>query len=103
VEVKQGLFQSTCKNVSGWIIHVLSPNENIHEVVNNVAEGDIGVASYLEFSEPSVISEASIAEPVDQIVGAAFLWDKSYHNARLEKVEISIIIECRGHSVGRGN
>ena len=70
---------------------MLRPNEDMHRIVHDIAQSDVGVASYLEFGKPSVISKASIAEPIDEVVGAAFLWNEGYDDARLrEKANISI-------------
>lgn len=57
------------------------------KVVNDLAQSlslvTVGFSSYLEFDEPSVISKASIAKPVYEVIGAAFLGDEGYGNTRL--------------------
>jgi hypothetical protein len=55
------------------------------KVIHDISQSDIGVSSDLEFGEPSVISKARIAEPVDEVVGAAFLWNEGYDDAGLRK------------------
>jgi hypothetical protein len=64
---------------------MLGPDEDMYKVVHDIAQSDVGVASYLEFGEPSVISETSIAEPVNEVVRTAFLWDEGYDDAGLRK------------------
>ena len=72
---------------------MLSPNQDMHKVVNDRAQSHIGVSSYLEFDKPSVISKASIAKPVNKEIGAAFLGNEGYSNTRLRKESNSISIE----------
>jgi hypothetical protein len=65
----------------------------VHKVVNDRAQSHVGVSSYLEFDEPSVISKASIAKPVNEVVGAAFLGYKGYGNTGLRRESNNISIE----------
>jgi hypothetical protein len=55
----------------------------MHEVVNDLAQSHVFVSRYLEFDEPSVIAKAGIAKPVNEVIGAAFLGNECYGNARL--------------------
>jgi len=57
----------------------------VHKVVNDGAQGHVGVSSYLEFDEPSVVSKASIAKPVNEVIGAAFLGNEGYGDTRLRR------------------
>jgi hypothetical protein len=57
----------------------------VHKVINDRAQSDVGFSSYLEFDEPSVISKASIAKPVNEVIGAAFLGNEGYGNTRLRR------------------
>jgi hypothetical protein len=57
----------------------------MHKVVDDPAQSYIGVASYLEFDEPSVITKARIAEPVDEVVWATFFGQEGYGDTRLRK------------------
>ena len=57
----------------------------MHKVVNDRAQSDVGVSGNLEFDEPSVIGEASIAKPVDEEIGAAFLGNEGKGNTRLRR------------------
>jgi hypothetical protein len=57
----------------------------VHKVVNDRAQSHVGVSSYLEFDEPSVITKASIAKPVNEVIGAAFLGNEGYGNTRLRR------------------
>jgi hypothetical protein len=65
----------------------------MHKVINDRAQSQIGVSSDLEFDEPSVISKASIAKPVNEVIGAAFLGNEGYSNTRLRRESNSISIE----------
>jgi hypothetical protein len=62
----------------------------MHKVVHDVAEDGISITSHLEFVDESVIIEASIAEPVNQIVGATFLWQEGYNDTGLGNAGISM-------------
>jgi hypothetical protein len=64
---------------------MLRPDEDMYKVVHDIAQSGVGVASYLEFRKPSVISKTSIAEPVNEVVGTAILWNEGYDDARLRK------------------
>jgi len=64
---------------------MLRPDEDMYKVVHDIAQSDVGVASYLEFGKPSVISKTSITEPVNEVVGTAFLWNEGYDDAGLRK------------------
>ena len=64
---------------------MLGPNKDMHKVIHVIAQNNIRVAGYLDFSEPSVISKARVAKPIDEVVGAIFLWNEGYYNARLRK------------------
>jgi len=55
----------------------------MHKVVNDRAQSHVGFSSYLELDEPSVINKASIAQPVNEVIGAAFLRNEGYDNTRL--------------------
>ena len=48
----------------------------MHKVVHERAQSHIGVAGYLEFDEPSVISKAPVAEPVDGVFWVTFFWNE---------------------------
>jgi hypothetical protein len=65
----------------------------MHKVVNDRAQSHVSVSSYLEFDEPSVISKASIANPVNEVIGAAFLGNDGYGNTRLRRESNHISIE----------
>ena len=45
----------------------------------------------LEFDEPSVISKAIIAKPIDEEIRAAFLWNECYGNTRLSRGSAPIV------------
>src|SRR5260221_1577503 len=61
----------------------------MHKVVHVLAHSDVGVAGNLKFGEPSVISKASITDPVYEVVGAVFLWHDRYKDGRLGKTTTS--------------
>jgi hypothetical protein len=64
---------------------MLRPEEDMHKVVHDIAQSDVGVASYLEFGEPSVISKTSVTQPVNEVVGTAFLRNEGYDDSGLRK------------------
>jgi hypothetical protein len=72
---------------------MLSPNQGMHKVVNDLAQSHVGVSCYLEFNEPGVIAKASIAKPVNEVIGAAFLGNECYGNTRLRKESNDVSIE----------
>jgi hypothetical protein len=55
---------------------MLSPNKGMHDIVNDRAQSHVLVSNFLEFTEPSVIAKASIAKPINKVIGAAFLWNE---------------------------
>ncbi len=65
----------------------------MHKVVNVRAQSHIGVTSDLEFDEPSVISKASIAKPINEVIRAAFLGKEGYGDTRLRRESNTISIE----------
>ncbi len=65
----------------------------MNKVVNDLAQSHVGVSSYLEFDEPSVISKASIAKPVNEVIGAAFLGNEGYGNTGLRRESNDINIK----------
>jgi len=67
----------------------------VHKVVNDRAQSHVGVSSYLEFDEPSVISKASIAKPINEVIGAAILRNEGDGNTRLRRESNNINIESR--------
>jgi hypothetical protein len=64
----------------------------MHKVVNDLAQSYVGVSSYLEFDKPRVISKASIAKPVYEVIGAAFLGNEGYGNTGLRRESNNISI-----------
>jgi len=74
----------------------------MHRVVNDRAQSDVGVSGNLEFDEPSVIGEASIAKPVDEEIGAAFLGNEGKGNTRLRRESNDISIDS-GEGGRRGD
>jgi hypothetical protein len=73
----------------------------MYKVVNDLAQSHFGVSSYLEFDEPSVITEASIAKPVYEVIGAAFLGNEGYGDTRLRRESNNISIREWGGKTWR--
>jgi hypothetical protein len=64
---------------------VLSPNQRVYKVVDDRAQSDVLVSGLLELDEPRVIAKASIAKPVNEVIGAAFLRNEGYGDTGLRR------------------
>jgi hypothetical protein len=85
VKIKQSLFQAACKDVSSKTGDMLSPDECMHRVVHKRAQRRSGAVGELELPDPCEVTQASITEPVDIVIGVFFFRNEGYKDTGLAK------------------
>jgi hypothetical protein len=73
MDIEHGLLNATSVNISGEADHLLGPDERMCQIIRHGAKAC--VAEYGEFIQPGVIDEASIAQPIDRILGMVGIRD----------------------------
>jgi len=84
---KYCLLDATSKDVPSQADYLLCSDESVDNVVHLRAQ--TVVTEYSELIEPGMVDEASIAQPVDRILGVVWIRDDGKNQADLQNTKIS--------------
>lgn len=87
MDTKYCLRDATSENVPSQANYLLCSGENVDNVVQLGAQ--TLVPEYSELIEPGMVDEASIAQPVDRVLGVFWIRNDGNNHADLQYIRIS--------------